>query len=36
VIAKQSAKGAEFKKGWEPLSKFREDFKVWRQFGYLQ
>jgi TRAP-type mannitol/chloroaromatic compound transport system substrate-binding protein len=36
VIAEQSAKSAEFKKGWESLSKFREEYKVWRQYGYLQ
>jgi TRAP-type mannitol/chloroaromatic compound transport system substrate-binding protein len=36
VIAEQSAKSAEFTKGWESLSKFREEYKIWRQYGYLQ
>ena len=36
VVEEQSAKSADFKKGWEALSKYREEYKVWRQYGYLQ
>ena len=36
VIEEQKAKSPEFAKAWESLSKFREDYKVWREYGYLK
>jgi TRAP-type mannitol/chloroaromatic compound transport system substrate-binding protein len=36
VVEEQSAKSPDFKKGWDSLSRFREEYKIWRQHGYLQ
>ena len=36
VIEEQKAKSPEFKKGWDSLSKFREEYQIWRQYGYLR
>jgi TRAP-type mannitol/chloroaromatic compound transport system substrate-binding protein len=36
VIEEQKAKSPEFAKTWASLSKFREEYKVWRQYGYLK
>jgi TRAP-type mannitol/chloroaromatic compound transport system substrate-binding protein len=36
VIEEQKAKSPEFAKAWASLSKFREEYKVWRQYGYLK
>jgi TRAP-type mannitol/chloroaromatic compound transport system substrate-binding protein len=36
VAAEQSEKSPEFKKAWASYTKFREEYKVWRQYGYLQ
>jgi TRAP-type mannitol/chloroaromatic compound transport system substrate-binding protein len=36
VAAEQAQKSPEFKKAWDSYSKFREEYKVWRQYGYLQ
>jgi len=36
VIEEQKAKSPEFAKTWASLSKFREDYKVWRDHGYLK
>jgi TRAP-type mannitol/chloroaromatic compound transport system substrate-binding protein len=36
VIEEQKAKSPEFAKVWASLSKFREEYKVWRQYGYLK
>jgi TRAP-type mannitol/chloroaromatic compound transport system substrate-binding protein len=36
VIEEQKAKSPEFAKVWASLSAFREDYKVWREYGYLK
>ena len=36
VAAEESAKDADFKRVWESLSAFREDYKLWREYGYLR
>jgi TRAP-type mannitol/chloroaromatic compound transport system substrate-binding protein len=36
VIAEESARNANFKKIYASYSKFREDFKLWGQNGYLK
>jgi TRAP-type mannitol/chloroaromatic compound transport system substrate-binding protein len=36
VIEEQKAKSPEFAKAWASLSKFRDEYKVWRQYGYLK
>jgi len=36
VIEEQKAKSPEFTKAWASLAKFREEYKVWRQYGYLK
>jgi TRAP-type mannitol/chloroaromatic compound transport system substrate-binding protein len=36
VIKEQQAKSPEFAKAWASLSKFREEYKVWRDHGYLK
>ena len=36
VVAEEAAKDADFKRVWESLSAFREDYKVWREYGYLR
>jgi TRAP-type mannitol/chloroaromatic compound transport system substrate-binding protein len=35
VVAEESAKSANFKKVWESYSKFRADYAIWREYGYL-
>jgi TRAP-type mannitol/chloroaromatic compound transport system substrate-binding protein len=35
VAAEQAAKSPEFKKAWDSLSKFREQYSDWRERGYL-
>ena len=36
VAAEEAAKNADFKKAWESLQKFRADYKVWKDYGYLK
>jgi TRAP-type mannitol/chloroaromatic compound transport system substrate-binding protein len=36
VIEEQKAKSPEFTKAWDSYSKFREDYKIWREYGYLK
>jgi TRAP-type mannitol/chloroaromatic compound transport system substrate-binding protein len=36
VIDEQKAKSPEFAKAWASLSAFREEYKVWREYGYLK
>ena len=36
VVKEQSEKSPEFKKAWESLSAFREQYKVWKAYGYLK
>jgi TRAP-type mannitol/chloroaromatic compound transport system substrate-binding protein len=36
VIDEQKAKSPEFAKAWTSLVAFREDYKVWRSYGYLK
>ena len=36
VIKEQQAKSPEFAKAWASLAKFREEYKVWRELGYLK
>ena len=31
VVAEQSAKSPEFKKAWASYSKFRDEYKIWKQ-----
>ncbi len=35
VVAEESANDPDFKRVWESLNKFREDYKVWSGLGYL-
>ena len=35
VAAEESAKSPNFKKAWDSYSKFRADFSLWREYGYL-
>jgi TRAP-type mannitol/chloroaromatic compound transport system substrate-binding protein len=36
VVAEQSAKNPNFKKTYDSYSKFRADFAIWREHGYLK
>jgi TRAP-type mannitol/chloroaromatic compound transport system substrate-binding protein len=36
VIAEESAANPNFKKVWESYSKFRADYAIWREHGYLK
>jgi TRAP-type mannitol/chloroaromatic compound transport system substrate-binding protein len=36
VAAEQVEKSPEFKKAWDSYSKFRAEYKIWRDYGYLQ
>jgi TRAP-type mannitol/chloroaromatic compound transport system substrate-binding protein len=36
VAQEQSAKSPEFKKAWDSLSKFRKEYAIWKDRGYLQ
>ena len=36
VIEEQKAKSPEFAKAWASLSAFREEYKEWREYGYLK
>jgi TRAP-type mannitol/chloroaromatic compound transport system substrate-binding protein len=36
VAEEQAAKSPEFKKAWDSLSKFRADYAIWRERGYLK
>jgi TRAP-type mannitol/chloroaromatic compound transport system substrate-binding protein len=36
VIEEQKAKSPEFAKAWASLSAFRDEYKVWREYGYLK
>jgi TRAP-type mannitol/chloroaromatic compound transport system substrate-binding protein len=36
VIDEQKAKSPEFAKAWASLSAFRDEYKVWREYGYLK
>jgi TRAP-type mannitol/chloroaromatic compound transport system substrate-binding protein len=36
VAAEQSAKSPEFKRAWDSLTKFREEYKVWKANAYLK
>jgi len=36
VVTEESAKNPNFKKVWDSYSKFRADYAIWRDHGYLQ
>ncbi len=36
VAAEQAAKSPEFKKAWDSLSKFRKEYAIWKDRGYLK
>ena len=36
VAAEQATKSPEFKKAWDSLSTFRDEYKIWRERGYLK
>ena len=36
VIAEESAANPQFKKVWDSYSKFRADYAIWRDHGYLK
>jgi TRAP-type mannitol/chloroaromatic compound transport system substrate-binding protein len=36
VVAEQSAKSPEFKKGWESLEAYRKQFKIWKDLAYMK
>ena len=36
VAKEQAEKSPEFKKAWDSYSKFRDEYKVWKQYGYLK
>ena len=36
VVAEESAKNADFARVWKSLSAFREDYKLWRDYGYMK
>ncbi|MFH1346233.1 MAG: TRAP transporter substrate-binding protein [Pseudomonadota bacterium] len=36
VANEQAAKSPEFKKAWDSLNKFRDEYGVWRERGYLK
>jgi TRAP-type mannitol/chloroaromatic compound transport system substrate-binding protein len=36
VIAEEAAKNPNFKKVWDSYAKFRADYAVWRDYGYLK
>jgi TRAP-type mannitol/chloroaromatic compound transport system substrate-binding protein len=36
VAAEQVEKSPEFKKAWDSYQAFRDEYKVWRKFGYLK
>ena len=36
VAEEQAAKSPEFKKAWESLNKFRGEYAIWRERGYLK
>jgi TRAP-type mannitol/chloroaromatic compound transport system substrate-binding protein len=35
VVTELSASNADFKKVWASLSEFRENYKIWKDVGYL-
>ena len=35
VVVEEAAKDADFAQVWESLKKFREGYKVWGDYGYL-
>jgi TRAP-type mannitol/chloroaromatic compound transport system substrate-binding protein len=36
VIEEQKAKSPEFARTWDSYAKFREEYKIWREYGYLK
>jgi TRAP-type mannitol/chloroaromatic compound transport system substrate-binding protein len=36
VAAEESAKDADFARVWQSLSAFRDDYKLWREYGYMR
>ncbi len=36
VVAEESAKDADFARVWESLSAFRDDYGLWREYGYMR
>jgi TRAP-type mannitol/chloroaromatic compound transport system substrate-binding protein len=36
VVAEESAKNPNFKKVWDSYSKFRAEYDIWREHGYLK
>jgi TRAP-type mannitol/chloroaromatic compound transport system substrate-binding protein len=36
VVADETASNPNFKKVWDSYSKFRSDYAIWREHGYLQ
>ena len=35
VVVEESAKSESFKKVWASYSKFRSDYAIWREHGYM-
>jgi TRAP-type mannitol/chloroaromatic compound transport system substrate-binding protein len=35
VVAEETGKNPNFKKVWDSYSKFRKDYSIWREAGYL-
>jgi TRAP-type mannitol/chloroaromatic compound transport system substrate-binding protein len=36
VVAEESSSNPNFKKVWDSYSKFRADYDIWREHGYLK
>jgi TRAP-type mannitol/chloroaromatic compound transport system substrate-binding protein len=36
VIAEESAKNPQFKRVWDSYAKFRSDYAIWRDHGYVR
>ena len=36
VIAEESGKNPQFKKVWDSYAKFRGDYAIWRDHGYVK
>ena len=36
VVKEESSKSENFKKVWESYSKFRADYAIWREHGYMK
>lgn len=36
VVAEQSLKSPEFKKGWDSLAAYRKNYKIWKDVAYMK